>query len=139
MAREIIVGYDGSECSRAALAAAVETAAAFGDKIVLVFGYEPYRMGGEIQDHRKALEERGEEVTKEALELAKAGGVEAEAHLVDRGAAEALIAEAELRDARMIVIGTYGDSPLKGAILGSTPHKLLHVAEVPVLVVPASR
>ena len=36
----------------------------------------------------------------------------------------------------MIVVGTYGESPIKGAILGSTPHKLLHMSERPVLVVP---
>ena len=37
----------------------------------------------------------------------------------------------------MIVVGSYGDPPLKGMILGSTPNKLLHMAERPVLVVPA--
>ena len=39
-------------------------------------------------------------------------------------------------DAHMIVIGTHGESPLRGAILGSTPHKLLHLADRPVVVVP---
>ena len=39
----------------------------------------------------------------------------------------------------MIVVGSYGDPPLKGMILGSTPNKLLHLAERPVLVVPAQR
>jgi nucleotide-binding universal stress UspA family protein len=34
-------------------------------------------------------------------------------------------------------VGSYGERPLRGAILGSTPHKLLHLAERPVLVVPA--
>jgi nucleotide-binding universal stress UspA family protein len=37
----------------------------------------------------------------------------------------------------MIVVGTYGESPLRGAVLGSTPHKLLHLSPVPVLAVPA--
>lgn len=41
------------------------------------------------------------------------------------------------RKARVVVVGTYGESPLKGALLGSTPHKLLAISEVPVLVVPA--
>jgi nucleotide-binding universal stress UspA family protein len=36
----------------------------------------------------------------------------------------------------VIVVGSYGESPLKGAILGSTPHKLLHISERPVVVVP---
>ena len=39
-------------------------------------------------------------------------------------------------DARLIVVGTYGDSPMRGAILGSTPHKLLHWSSRPVLCVP---
>ena len=43
---------------------------------------------------------------------------------------------AEQRDARMIVVGSFGDPPLKGMILGSTPNKLLHLSERPVLVVP---
>ena len=38
----------------------------------------------------------------------------------------------------MIVVGTYGESPLRGAILGSTPHKLLHLTDRPVLAVPAT-
>ncbi len=38
----------------------------------------------------------------------------------------------------MIVVGTYGDSPIKGAILGSTPHKLVQIAEVPVVVTPVA-
>ncbi|MGH2974785.1 MAG: universal stress protein [Solirubrobacterales bacterium] len=37
----------------------------------------------------------------------------------------------------MIVVGSYGEAPLKGAIIGSTPCKLLHLSLCPVLVVPA--
>ena len=51
-------------------------------------------------------------------------------------AVDALLALASEREARLIVVGTYGESPLRSAILGSTPHKLLHLSEVPVLVVP---
>ena len=36
----------------------------------------------------------------------------------------------------MIVVGSHGEPPLKGVILGSTPNKLLHISERPVLVVP---
>ena len=35
----------------------------------------------------------------------------------------------------MIVVGSYGEAPLKGALIGSTAHKLLHLSERPVLVV----
>ena len=33
-------------------------------------------------------------------------------------------------------LGTHGESPIRGALLGSTPHKLLQLSERPVLVVP---
>jgi nucleotide-binding universal stress UspA family protein len=36
----------------------------------------------------------------------------------------------------MIVVGTHGEHPLAGAVLGSVPHKLLHLSDLPVLVVP---
>ena len=47
----------------------------------------------------------------------------------------ALDGVARERGARMIVVGTYGESPFRNAILGSTPHKLLHISETPVLCV----
>jgi nucleotide-binding universal stress UspA family protein len=58
--------------------------------------------------------------------------------LVAKRGAEARLDAARQRDARMIVVGSSGETPLKGAILGSTPYKLLHQSERPVLVVPAS-
>jgi nucleotide-binding universal stress UspA family protein len=36
---------------------------------------------------------------------------------------------------RMIVVGTHGEPPLMGVVLGSVPYKLLHRSPVPVLVV----
>jgi nucleotide-binding universal stress UspA family protein len=58
--------------------------------------------------------------------------------MVPRKASEALVEVAQSRDARMIVVGSYGDPPLKRMILGSTPNKLLYTADCPVLVVPAN-
>ena len=35
-------------------------------------------------------------------------------------------------------LGSYGEAPLKAMIIGSTPHRLIHVTETPVLVVRGS-
>jgi nucleotide-binding universal stress UspA family protein len=43
---------------------------------------------------------------------------------------------ASRRRARLIVVGTWGESPMRGALLGSAPHKLLHLSRFPVLCVP---
>jgi nucleotide-binding universal stress UspA family protein len=134
---EIIVGYDGSECARAALDTALEASALIGDRVVIVFGYHVQKLGGEVLDYAKALEERAQEVLEHGVHQAKAKGVEVESVVVEHAPAEALAELAKERDARMIVVGSYGEHPLKGALLGSTPHKLLQISEVPVLVVPA--
>jgi nucleotide-binding universal stress UspA family protein len=135
---QIVVGYDGSACGEAALDSALGIAAELGDRVVVVFGYAPPGLwGGEIAEHEEAIEELGEKVITRAKSQAAERGVEIEARLVPKRAAEALIETAERLDARMIVVGSFGDPPLKGMILGSTPNKLLHLSERPILVVPA--
>ncbi len=137
---QIVVGYDGSDCSRNALAVALRTAGALGDEVAVVFGYAPPGLwGGEIVEHEEAIEERGQKVLAEAKHQADAAGTTVELELVAKKASEAIVDVADRREARMIVVGSYGDPPLKGMILGSTPNKLLHIADRPVLVVPAPR
>jgi nucleotide-binding universal stress UspA family protein len=134
----IVVGYDGSACGEAALEAALGLAPALGDEITVVFGYSPPGLwGGEIADHEEAIEELGEKVLGKAREQAAGHGVEIGEELVPKRGVEALIDAAETRDARLIVVGSYGESALKGIILGSTTNKLLHLTDRPVLVVPA--
>jgi nucleotide-binding universal stress UspA family protein len=134
----IVVGYDGSACGEAALEAALGIAPALGDKITVVFGYAPPGIwGGEIADHEEAIEELGEKVLGKAREQAASQGVEIGEELIPKRGVEALIDAAEARGARLIVVGSYGESALKGIILGSTTNKLLHLTDRPVLVVPA--
>jgi nucleotide-binding universal stress UspA family protein len=134
----IVVGYDGSDSSKAALAQAVELAKAGGDEVALVFGYSPPgTWGGEIAEHEEAIEEFGEKLMGEAKQQLRADGVEVAYELVPKRGADALLDVAQRLDARMIVVGGAGEGPLKGVILGSTPYKLLHQTERPVLVVPA--
>ena len=71
----------------------------------------------------------------EAVEQAKAAGVEYEVELINEHPNEALMTIAGRRDARMIVVGSHGEAPRKGAVLGSTPYKVVHFSRTPVLVV----
>jgi nucleotide-binding universal stress UspA family protein len=136
---QIVVGYDGSDSGKAALGEALLLAGGLGDSVVLVFGYAPPGIwGGEIAEHEEAIEEFGQKVMAEARSRAERDGVEVEVEMVAKRGAEALADVAEARDARAIVVGSHGETPLRGFILGSTPNKLLHIADRPVLVVPAS-
>jgi len=53
-----------------------------------------------------------------------------------RQPADALIAVADELDASAIVVGTVGENPISGAILGSVVLKLVQRASSPLLIVP---
>jgi nucleotide-binding universal stress UspA family protein len=135
----VIVGYDGSECAKAALRTALGVAKAYGDKLVIAFGYELNPVAGEIHDYHAALKELATQRLTEATELAAGADGDVEGVIVEQAPARGLVALADERDARVIVVGTHGESPLRGALLGSTPHKLLQLSDRPVLVVPVGR
>ncbi len=133
----LVVGYDGSERGDAALDQALALAGGMDAKVVAVFGYAPPGIwGGEIAEHEEAIEELGTKVIEKAKEHASAHGVEIDTELVPKKPSEALMQVGKQRQASMIIVGTYGEAPLKGAILGSTAYKLLHLSELPVLIVP---
>jgi nucleotide-binding universal stress UspA family protein len=134
----IVVGYDGSACGEAALDTALAMAPALGDEVTVVFGYAPPGIwGGEIAEHEQAIEELGEKVLAGARRQAAARDAQISEALVPKRATQALLDVATERDARMIVVGSFGEAPLKGIILGSTTNKLLYLTDRPVLVVPA--
>ena len=136
MSAGIVVGYDGSDYAKEAVRVAVEVGKAYDEKIVIAFGYELNPVAGELHDYHAALKELATQRLTEATMLVDDPG-ELEAVIVEQVPAHALVELAEERDARVIVVGTRGEGPLRGALLGSTPHKLLQLSDRPVLVVPA--
>ena len=133
----IVLGYDESPGAQRALGYAIDLSRLLDDTLVLVYGAEPPgRMGEEFTAHFAALVEAGRAACAHAVETAKAAGVRTIVEIVDDKPEQALLASADKHDARLIVVGTYGESPLRGAMLGSTPHKLLHWSNRPVLCVP---
>ena len=136
MSAPLVVGYDDSECSRAALAEALRMSEELDAPVIAVFGYAPSRTGGEVADFAAALRELAENVLGHAVHQAEAAGRQIEIEVVDDRPAEALVRAAAQHEARLIVVGEYGQSPIKGAILGSTAYRLLGLSDRPVLVVP---
>jgi nucleotide-binding universal stress UspA family protein len=133
----IVIGYDDSPGAGTALATAVRLAQRLDETLVLVYGAGvPGGRGEEFRSHLDALHELGRSALAHAVELAEASGVRSQVELVDESPAEALLEVADRHDATVIVVGTTGESPLRGALLGSTPHKLLHLSDRPVLCVP---
>lgn len=138
MAGNVVLGYDGSDGSKAALRVAVAVAQAFQAPLSIVFGFEGGPVGAESLDYHAELQRRGDELIDEAVEAVHRAepSLETEKLVVRMKAVDALLETADEREARVIVVGGMGEAPILGAILGSVPHKLLYRAKVPVLVVP---
>lgn len=133
----IVLGYDESPGADRALDQAITLAGQLGERLVVVYGAAPpSMMGEEYGAHLAALTELGRTVLTTATDRARAAGIDTVVELTEEKPAEALLEAADQHDARLIVVGTYGESPLRGAMLGSTAHKLLHVSHRPVLCVP---
>ena len=133
-----VLGYDETPGAERALEVAIELAARFAEPLILVYGVAPPGgQGEEFRAHQEALVEIGQRATGRAMERTTAAGVSAQVALVHDKPARALVEVADQHDARMIIVGSYGETSLRGAILGSTPFRLLNSSDRPVLVVKA--
>src|SRR4051794_9359347 len=132
----IVVGYDGTEGAESALAEATRLSKELGSPLMAVFGFQEKLAERQAEDYREALRDLGKERVKQAVDKAREGGVEAQGVVVAKRPSEALVQVGKEQDARCIVVGTTSERPLKAALLGSTPHKLLQLADRPVVVVP---
>ena len=132
MADPIVLGYDESSSANAALAATIRIAPVLGAKVVVVFGYYISPLGGlQHGSIRDALEEVGRHAVGRAV-----ADLEAESRLVSGKPADVLIDVAKEVGAIAIVVGTVGENPVTGAILGSVVLRLVQRSPLPILVVP---
>jgi len=135
MGLRIVLGYDGSECSKVALDRALTLAGRDG-RVFITYADAPPRIGASSLVPPEKIEELGRLVTAEALKVADDRHVPAEVVLVRERPADGLLQIAEQNDADVIAVGTRGESQLAGLLLGSTPYQLVHRTKRPVLVVP---
>jgi nucleotide-binding universal stress UspA family protein len=131
----IVVGYDGSRASRAALARAAERAGPDG-KLYVVHAYTlPHDWVG-TPDYQRLLDivlDRAQ-ATVAPLED-DLQGFKYEVEVIADRAAHALAGVAATREADEIILGTRGFGRGR-ALLGSVAHELIHLAECPVTVIP---
>src|SRR5215208_102234 len=155
-ARPVVVAYDGSVESQAAVRAATGLFAT--RRLVIACVWEPglamamasasdptgigsvLPTGEAIAAVDRAQKGHAVEVAEEAVRLARELGATAEAHPVaDELDVATTIAELAVSlDAGAIVVGSRGLGAVKSKLLGSTSAGLLHQASTPVLVVRAT-
>lgn len=140
----IVVGVDGSDSSRAALAWAVRQAALTGAKVDAVhawrnpvgysYGYG-YAMVLPVTDVQKFAREALDEAIAEVADLAP--GVEIRPLVVEDNPAQALLDNA--KDADLLVVGRRGHGGFAEALLGSVGQHCVHHANCPVVVIRGAR
>lgn len=133
----LVLGYDESPSANAALTATVELAAELKTSVVVVFGYYISPLGGPGGGPlREALERMGEHALQRALTELTTAGITAESRLLGQRPADAILEVANDVGARMIIVGTVGENPITGAILGSVVLRLVQRSTLPLLVIP---
>ena len=139
----ILIAVDGSKNALAAVDCLVGHAAWYREKpeVELVTVHLPVPklpgMGaavgkGQIQ---KYYEEEGQAKLAAARRKLDAAGVPYEARVLVGPVAESIVKHAKDKRCDLIYIGTRGMSELGKALLGSTATKVLHISDVPVLLV----
>jgi nucleotide-binding universal stress UspA family protein len=130
---EILVGFDGTDGARDALAFARRLAALTGARLRLAnaFPYDDMPNRASNGAFREALRADAEST------LARAGAGDAPRHAVaDVSPARALQRIAEETDASLLVVGSTRRGPIGRVVPGSTAERLLHGAPCPVAIVP---
>jgi nucleotide-binding universal stress UspA family protein len=146
----VLIGYDGSECARAAVAAVARLLPARPAVVVSAWS-SPLRYGagaalgrGPLDEFRQVAADldamwqgESEEVASAGAGQARDGGLDARPLAVeaDGAAWRALIAAAESEGAALIAVGSRGRGSVAATLLGSVSAGLAHNADVPVLVV----
>lgn len=136
----ILVGSDGSDGSRAALAHAVELAAATGALVhvatVVDDSANPLRFG--VQDV-EALDDAAQKLLEEVTAVHDGRDVEFDLEVLRGNPAKALVGHAADIDADAIVVGAAGFDGVAERILGSTADRVARLSDRPVVIVPTER
>jgi nucleotide-binding universal stress UspA family protein len=150
MPTTLVLGYDGSDCAKKALAHTAELAKHLDDgEVFVVSAYEfsigyvpmgmtdsPLMMSAEYDQHVDMVRSFGEQQIAAAVRQLEAAGVHASGDVIEGKAVDVLLEQAREKKAVAIVVGSHGEGAMSAAFLGSTALKLLHHSEIPVLVVP---
>jgi nucleotide-binding universal stress UspA family protein len=133
----LVVGYDGSDNAKAALAY-VRKRLDGGGRAVVVIAYAPAKSwfgAPSFQPVMGEAKQHGQELADGMEEQQLLGDVQHEVELVEDSPPEALVESAKKHDAFDIVVGTRGFYPLRSG-LGSVCNTLLQISDRSVVVIP---
>jgi nucleotide-binding universal stress UspA family protein len=134
---KVLVAVDHSEVSERVLAAARDLALLSKGEVWVVHLRER-EVIAQLGRVPSESESEAEAAVSSAVESLTAAGIRAYGEVRDAvfgHAAREIIEDAREHQADVIVMGSRGRGDLAGLVLGSTAHKVIHLADRPVLVV----
>jgi len=137
MYERVLVAVDQSDVAQRALAAARDLALLSKGE-VWVLHLREREVIAQLGDVPSESETDAKSPVSAAVEALTKAGVTAHGEVRDTTfghAAREIMDDAKEHDVGVIVMGTRGRSDLTGLVLGSTAHKVIHLADRPVLVV----
>ena len=137
MYEKLLVAVDHSEITERVLAAARDLALLSSAEVWVLHLREREVMPRAGLIATETRDEAQANVDAAVTELTEAG---VKAHGIVRNtiygyAAREIVADARAHDVGVIIMGSRGRGDLAGLVLGSTAHKVIHLADRPVLVV----
>ena len=137
MYEKLLVAIDHSKATERVLSAARDLASLSNGEVWVLHLREREVMPRAGLIETESTDAAQAQVEAAVEELTKAG---IKAHGVVRStiygyAAREIVEDAKSRDVSVIIMGSRGHGDLAGLLLGSTAHKVIHLADRPVLVV----
>jgi len=146
MFKNILIPTDGSELSHRAVVQGVALAKSVGAKVTAFFAAPPatpivYRNSLPVGyttpgDHDRMIEKTAANYLGFVERAARKARVECESvHVTSDYPEEDILKLARKKKCDLIVMGTHGQSGLRGVFIGSVTQKVLNRSKIPVLVV----
>jgi nucleotide-binding universal stress UspA family protein len=135
---KIVVGVDGSDGAREALAWALDAARARGAEVEVIHAWHPAiapgTFAGTVLDPT-LIEDAARRALNAIVDASDTRDITVIRSLVCGGAAPALLQAAAVAD--VVAVGSRGLGSMKSLVLGSVSRQVAHHAPCPVVVVPA--
>src|SRR4051812_21239887 len=136
----ILLAVDGSKASLDAVKNVIDHAGEYRDppsiELVMVHRAVP-RIGAKVGKSQldRYYREEGEQALAEAKKLLDRAGIPYQAHVLVGEPAEMIVKHAGKTGCDLVAVGAKGRGALGDMLLGSTATKLLHLSDMPVLLV----
>lgn len=135
MFKHILVAVDGSTYSQQALPTAIEVSRKFGSDVIVLQVSEHDR--GRAAAYSVETPADATRLVADAVKVIRDAGITANGELRDMApghVAKAIVETATAKNIDLIVMGSRGLSDVQGLLLGSVTHKVIQMANIPVLV-----